>query len=178
MKKAAILFGVFAMLGVFIAILSKNTNVSELPGQDNQVFCTMDAKICSDGTSLGRLPPNCEFAPCPGEDEGILISSPKTNEIIESPLEIEGEAVGSWFFEAQFNVELFDSHGNKLGDAILTSNDDWMTEDYVAFSGSIDFTMPSGSTGILRFLSANPSGLPEHQKTFEVRVNFPEVTAE
>jgi hypothetical protein len=29
------------------------------------VACTMDAKICPDGTALGRTGPNCEFPPCP-----------------------------------------------------------------------------------------------------------------
>jgi hypothetical protein len=33
------------------------------------VFCTADAKICPDGSAVGRIPPNCEFAPCPGEGE-------------------------------------------------------------------------------------------------------------
>lgn len=27
--------------------------------------CTLEAKICPDGTGVGRVPPNCEFAPCP-----------------------------------------------------------------------------------------------------------------
>lgn len=27
--------------------------------------CTMEAKICPDGSSVGRSGPNCEFAPCP-----------------------------------------------------------------------------------------------------------------
>ncbi|MFH0937442.1 MAG: hypothetical protein V1808_04075 [Candidatus Daviesbacteria bacterium] len=27
--------------------------------------CTMEAKICPDGTSVGRTGPNCEFSPCP-----------------------------------------------------------------------------------------------------------------
>lgn len=31
------------------------------------VACTMEAKICPDGSSVGRSGPNCEFAPCPGE---------------------------------------------------------------------------------------------------------------
>lgn len=31
------------------------------------VACTMDAKICPDGTAVGRSGPNCEFSPCPGE---------------------------------------------------------------------------------------------------------------
>lgn len=29
------------------------------------VTCTMEAKICPDGSSVGRQGPNCEFAPCP-----------------------------------------------------------------------------------------------------------------
>lgn len=29
------------------------------------VFCTMDAKECPDGSFVGRIGPNCEFAPCP-----------------------------------------------------------------------------------------------------------------
>ena len=31
------------------------------------VICPMDAKLCPDGTSVGRVGPNCEFATCPGE---------------------------------------------------------------------------------------------------------------
>jgi hypothetical protein len=30
------------------------------------VACTMEAKLCPDGTAVGRSGPNCEFAPCPG----------------------------------------------------------------------------------------------------------------
>jgi len=29
------------------------------------ISCTMDAKLCPDGTSVGRIKPNCEFAFCP-----------------------------------------------------------------------------------------------------------------
>lgn len=29
------------------------------------VFCTQDAKLCPDGSYVGRVAPNCEFAPCP-----------------------------------------------------------------------------------------------------------------
>ncbi|MCX6823267.1 MAG: hypothetical protein NTX91_04745 [candidate division SR1 bacterium] len=29
--------------------------------------CTMEAKLCPDGSSVGRTGPNCEFAKCPGE---------------------------------------------------------------------------------------------------------------
>jgi len=32
---------------------------------DNSVVCTMDAKICPDGSFVGRISPDCEFASCP-----------------------------------------------------------------------------------------------------------------
>ena len=34
---------------------------------DDGVACTMDVKLCPDGSGVGRVPPTCEFAPCPGE---------------------------------------------------------------------------------------------------------------
>ena len=27
--------------------------------------CTLDAKVCPDGSAVGRTGPNCEFAACP-----------------------------------------------------------------------------------------------------------------
>jgi hypothetical protein len=35
--------------------------------RDADVVCTLDVKLCPDGSSVGRVPPSCEFAPCPGE---------------------------------------------------------------------------------------------------------------
>src|SRR3989344_5945198 len=32
--------------------------------------CTMEAKLCPDGSYVGRTGPNCEFAKCPGEGNG------------------------------------------------------------------------------------------------------------
>lgn len=36
---------------------------------DEMVACTMDAKQCPDGSYVGRVAPNCEFAACPSEAE-------------------------------------------------------------------------------------------------------------
>lgn len=38
-----------------------------MPTGLGQAFCTMDAKQCPDGSFTGRVPPDCRFAPCPGE---------------------------------------------------------------------------------------------------------------
>lgn len=38
-----------------------------VPATDGpHVACTMEAKICPDGSAVGRQGPNCEFSPCPG----------------------------------------------------------------------------------------------------------------
>lgn len=41
------------------------TPTSEIP---DGVACTMEAKLCPDGSYVGRQGPNCEFAACPGEE--------------------------------------------------------------------------------------------------------------
>jgi len=45
----------------------------ELNRQQNSVACTMEAKICLDGSSVGRTGPNCEFALCPDQTAGWKI---------------------------------------------------------------------------------------------------------
>lgn len=38
--------------------------VTAMPSPES-IVCTQDAKQCPDGSSVGRVPPACEFAPCP-----------------------------------------------------------------------------------------------------------------
>ena len=49
---------------------------------ERPVACTKEAKICPDGSGVGRTGPNCEFAACPGEmmddSEGKLLCSPES----------------------------------------------------------------------------------------------------
>lgn len=40
-------------------------HVMETTAPPTQVACTMDAKVCPDGSGVGRVAPLCEFAPCP-----------------------------------------------------------------------------------------------------------------
>jgi hypothetical protein len=54
---------VIFVVGVFYALSSKSNTDEVLP--PNEVACTADAKVCPDGSAVGRTAPNCEFAPCP-----------------------------------------------------------------------------------------------------------------
>lgn len=58
-------------LGIGYFLAGRMNGVTTLPptaGPGNTgTACTMEAKLCPDGTSVGRVGPSCEFAPCPGE---------------------------------------------------------------------------------------------------------------
>lgn len=60
--------GVASILG-YVALNRVQSNnpsgIVETENPDEMTACTMDAKVCPDGTSVGRSGPNCEFDPCP-----------------------------------------------------------------------------------------------------------------
>lgn len=45
--------------------LSTFTFIAPPAAASSQQTCTAEAKICPDGSSVGRVPPSCEFAACP-----------------------------------------------------------------------------------------------------------------
>ncbi len=55
------------------------------PVSDDMVMCTMDAKLCPDGSYVGRSGPSCAFAPCP-----TISTNPK--EHICTPIEKKMQA--------------------------------------------------------------------------------------
>lgn len=63
MKKLILIFVLIFIIfaGVASAYYFYNLN---LPA-NNRVACTMEAKLCPDGSYVGRTGPNCEFTACP-----------------------------------------------------------------------------------------------------------------
>src|SRR3972149_2229878 len=55
------------IIPVLILLLGSGWVVWKLWISPEPMACTEEAKICSDGSAVGRTGPNCEFAPCPGE---------------------------------------------------------------------------------------------------------------
>jgi len=102
----------------------------------------------------------------------IRIDSPRPNQVISSPLIIQGEARGTWFFEGDFPVYLLDDNGKELKIGIARAESDWMTEDFVPFEAKIEFQQPKTKPGILVFKKDNPSGLPEHDDELRMPVRF------
>ncbi len=140
----------------------------------SSVSCAKDAKLCSDGSVVGRLGPACEFSVCPGgmTHEKIKITMPEINDIITTPLEIAGEARGSWYFEAVFPIVLLDNAGTEIARTSARAQGDWMTEDFVPFSARLEFTRPAGETGAVVLQKDNPSGLSEHDESLVIPIRF------
>lgn len=62
-------------IGIVSYFCYQNYFVSEEP-----VACAMDAKLCPDGSSVGRIPPSCEFAQCPEITDPTVSWQTYTNE--------------------------------------------------------------------------------------------------
>ena len=104
----------------------------------------------------------------------VRVQAPQANETIANPLQIRGEARGTYFFEASFPIVLKDANGVEIATAIAEAQGDWMTQDFVPFTATLTFIRPASETGTLVFKRDNPSGLPEHDASFSVPVRFGE----
>ena len=74
MKQLIALTVILVVLG-FAGFMYRNA--LEHPATPTPVACTMEAKLCPDGTSVGRSGPNCEFSVCAfpnAEDKTIGIA--------------------------------------------------------------------------------------------------------
>lgn len=58
-----IIVGLLVVWFLYVAVIP----VIQPPVGPAGIACTMEAKLCPDGSAVGRTGPHCEFAPCPGE---------------------------------------------------------------------------------------------------------------
>lgn len=125
-----------------------------------------------------------EEEPAPGEtpdgededplaDTMIIVDTPLMNATVSSPLHVEGQARGNWYFEASFPVELRDSNDNVLATGIAQAQGEWMTTNFVPFELDLTFTSPgAGTTGTLVLMKDNPSGEPQFDDELVIPVVF------
>ncbi|OGG45392.1 hypothetical protein A2673_01215 [Candidatus Kaiserbacteria bacterium RIFCSPHIGHO2_01_FULL_50_13] len=107
----------------------------------------------------------------------IRLESPRPNAVVLSPLEIKGEARGSWFFEASFPIVIVDWDGKIIGQGYAEAEGEWMTTEFVPFVATVEFDVSQisgayANRGTLILQKNNASGLPEHDDALETPIFF------
>ena len=100
------------------------------------------------------------------------MTSPKQNELIISPVKIQGAVVGNWFFEGSMPVKLVDNSGNVIASGQARSEDDWMTDKPVKFTADLEFPSTIASSGYVIISKDNPSGLPKNDGYIKIPVRL------
>jgi hypothetical protein len=138
--------------------------------------CTMEAKLCPNGTAVGRVGPNCDFAPCPDATTTpeIFVQNVnvKSGDKISNPLQINGEARGTWYFEASFPIKVYDVNDKLLGSVPAQAQSDWETENFVPFKALLYFATSTTDSGTIVLEKDNPSGLSQNAGQYEILVRF------
>lgn len=101
----------------------------------------------------------------------VVVSYPLPGDIVTSPLEVEGRALGKWFFEAVIPLSLVTEEGEEIVRYYGEAESNWMSEDFVPFSGVLEFSTEA-SRGYLIVERDNPSGLPEHDAQISIPIKF------
>jgi len=109
-----------------------------------------------------------QSAKIPAQD--LKITSPVKDQEVSNPIIVEGQAKGTWFFEASFPIKVLDENENVLATSYVQAQSDWMTEDFVPFKGEISYVSQKGGNGFLVFAKDNPSGLPENDKEYRLPI--------
>jgi hypothetical protein len=151
-----VIIGFIVLIGIVFA-LSRNAKPT-IPDTNNQGTTT--------DITVGK----------PFVSDKIIVSSPLSNSVIESPLTFSGAARGSWYFEASFPVKILDGNGKTIASVPAQAKGDWMTNDFVPFEGTVTFPTPTTETGTVVFEKDNPSGLPQNADKVEIPVRFQKST--
>lgn len=173
MVKKFILITCVLVLGAALFFISARI----LTGED--VWLCQNGQWVKHGSPSSPMPttgcgqPQNVFVTEKGNADIIKIKKPLPDESISSPLLIEGEARGNWYFEANFPVKLLDGEGHEIAAGIVQAQGDWMTEAFVPFYDIIQFAVATSTNGTLVFIKDNPSGLPENSDELRIPVKIP-----
>ncbi len=177
------IFLVIAFLAVLVAVVVAFVVLRQENDSDRFVSIANFEECASAGYPIMesyprqcRTPDDQTFVEDIGNELGkidlIRVSNPRPNQIILSPLLVEGDARGPWFFEASFPVRLFDGNGKEIAIAIAQAKREWMTEEFVPFGARLEFAKPATGEGTIIFEKDNPSGLSEHDDSLIMPIRF------
>jgi len=111
-KNLAIAVGGLILLSLIFAFVTPSLSQKSVGG----VQCTTEAKICPDGTAVGRTGPQCEFAECP------------TSKPVTYTCE-GGKSISALFSETKADITLSDNRAFTLALSEAASGAKYANED-------------------------------------------------
>ena len=102
----------------------------------------------------------------------VVIDNPQPHQIVKSPLKVTGKARGGWFFEGDFPITLYYGVGDDFVTTYATAQGDWMTDEFVDFTATIEFPPLYAEEGILELTKNNPSDIRELDSFVRIPVKF------
>jgi len=106
------------------------------------------------------------------ETENLIhLFKPQPNDLITDKLIIEGEARGTWFFEAVAPFYILSSDFATMTSGYIEAKSDWMTENFVPFYKEVTF-IPTDEKGFLLLKNDNPSGSSEKDLFYMLPLQF------
>lgn len=143
-KKISIIVIVLILITIFFLVFDIGRREGELSKPED----TLPTNIINDN-STSTIVIN---------SDSPVISNIIENQVLSSPIKIEGKARGNWFFEGSFPIDLIDGRDNLIGNAIAKADGEWMTTDYVNFTATLEYTKSTSTdSALLIFSKDNPS---------------------
>ncbi len=101
----------------------------------------------------------------------IVVHTPQPFEKITGTLVIKGEARGTFFFEGDFPVEVVLANGELIQHYAM-ADDEWMTEEFVPFTSTIDISGLEPQDITIKLHRNNPSDNRENDMVMELPVTI------
>lgn len=161
---------------IFIVVILVVIGVIVLAQWEKQTVDPVEQPAAIDTTTPDSAPTTTEAVSATTTDSDVIVvTAPTSGATVGSPVEVLGQARGYWFFEGDAPVVVTNWDGLIIGEGYITAEGDWMTENFVPFTGTIAYTLPADSysaSGTVIFQRDNPSGLPENDAAYEVSVQL------
>ena len=101
----------------------------------------------------------------------IVVHTPQPFEKVTGTLVIKGEARGTFFFEGDFPVEVVLANGELIQHYAM-ADDEWMTEEFVPFTSTIDISGLEPQDVTIKLHRNNPSDNRENDMVMELPVTI------
>jgi len=148
----------FTIADSFEDCMALNSSVTEtLP----RICTTADGKKFTE--NIGNM----------AEKENLIqVTQPKPNSVITSPTTVIGQARGSWFFEGEMPIILFDANNHQLGAGIAHAYSDWENDNFVPFDATFTFSIPATTVGTIILKKNNHSGDSSQDDQLIIPIRF------